>query len=110
MAVNWVLRWPWSQLQRRRFFRVRTQSAGQLTSFSIWLYDSHSSSRVSATTSTFSIFFSRLRPSDRMCRLSMPERLLIFSMLLVDSARCLSMVAAAGRLVWHAPAAVLLYG
>lgn len=34
-------------------------------------------------------FFMRLRPRLRIFRLSMPARLLIFSMLLVDSARCL---------------------
>jgi hypothetical protein len=60
-----------------------------LVSLSIRLYEIHSSSRVSATPSRFSIFLMRLRPSESTVRQSMPLNELIFSMLLEDSARCL---------------------
>ncbi len=53
------------------------------------MYEIQSSSSVSATASRFSIFLIRLRPRDRIRRFSMPDKLLIFSIVFVLSARCL---------------------
>ena len=55
----------------------------------IRLYEIQSSSKVSATASRFSIFLIRFLPKERILKLSIPDKLLIFSMALVERARCL---------------------
>lgn len=60
-----------------------------LTKFVMALYDSHSSSSVSATASKFSIFLMRFRPKDKILRFSIPDKLVIFSIEFVERANCL---------------------
>merc|ERR1719320_946543 len=57
-------------------------------SFSMLLYESQSSSRVSATSSNFSSFFILFRPSDRILNLGTPPNETKRSMLLVDAEKC----------------------
>lgn len=76
------------RIRRRELCSSPTTSL-QLTRLWRMLYETHSWSRVSETASRFSIFFIWFRPNDKIFRFSMPDKLLIFSMLLVDRARCL---------------------
>ena len=57
-------------------------------SLSIWLYEIQSSSSAGAV-SRLAICLMTFRPRDRIRRLSMPAKEPIFSMLLVERARCL---------------------